>query len=122
MNGPLGSLLISWLVLAVVMWLTAAIVPGVNVRGAKGAIIVAALFGLLNACVGWLLFVAIGIGTLGLGFLLAFITRWVVNAILLKLVDAISDNLSVASFGRALLAALVMAALSAGADLLLRQI
>jgi putative membrane protein len=61
--------------------------------------------------VGWLLFVIIGIGTLGLGFLLAFVTRWVVNAILLKVTDALTDRLTIRGFGPALLAALVMSVL-----------
>jgi hypothetical protein len=50
------------------------------------------------------LFVAIGFGTLGLGFLLAFITRWLVDAIVLKIVDALSRSLEIVSFGRAFLA------------------
>lgn len=105
------SLLLSWLVLSLIIAATAAIVPGVTIRGFWGVVLVAALFGVLNVAVGWLLFTIIGIGTLGLGFLLAFVTRVVVNAILLKLVDAMTTRLSIASFGHALLAAVVMSGL-----------
>lgn len=105
------SLLLSWLVLSLIIAATAAIVPGVTIRGFWGVALVAALFGLLNVGVGWLLFTIIGIGTLGLGFLLAFVTRVVVNAILLKIVDAITPRLTIQSFGYALLAAVVMSGL-----------
>jgi putative membrane protein len=50
----------------------------------------------------------LGIASLGLGFLLAFITRWIVNAILLKLTDALTDRLNIRSFSTALLGALLI--------------
>lgn len=105
-------MLITWLVMSVAIWLTSRIVPGFRVEGVGGALWVAALFGLLHFFLGWLFFVLIGIGTLGLGFLLAFITRWIVSAIVLKITDALSTNLTIKSFGTALVAALVMSALS----------
>jgi len=105
------SLLLSWLVLSLIIAVTAAIVPGVTIRGFWGVVLVAALFGIFNVAIGWLLFTLIGIGTLGLGFLLAFVTRVVVNAILLELVDALTPRLAIASFGHALLAAVVMSGL-----------
>jgi putative membrane protein len=110
------GLLLSWLVLSVSVWVTALILPGFEVRGFWGAIKVAALFGLLNWLIGWFIFVLIGIGTLGIGFLLAFITRWIVSAILLKLTDAMSSSLKIASFGRALLAALLMSGIGTLAE------
>jgi putative membrane protein len=105
------GLLISWLLLTLAVLATAAIVPGFRIRGVGSAILVAALFGILNVLLGWLLFAVIGIATLGLGFLLAFVTRWIVNAIILKLVDGLTSRLSIRSFGTALLAALVMSGL-----------
>jgi putative membrane protein len=109
-------ILISWLLLSVSVWITALILPGFRVRGFGGALVVAAIFGLLNWAMGWLLFVAIGLGTLGLGFLLAFITRWIVDAILLKITDWATDRLEIRSFGWALAAALVMSLLGTAAD------
>jgi putative membrane protein len=108
----LTGLIISWLVLTLIVLLTAAILPGISVRGVGGALVVAALFGLLNVAIGWLLFIAIGFGTLGLGFVLAFVTRWIVDAILLKIVGAISQSITIATFGHALLAAMVMSGLA----------
>lgn len=101
---------ISWLILTVAVWIAAAILPGVHVRSLGAAVLVAAVFGILNVVIGWFLFFIIGLGTLGLGFLLAFITRWVVDAILLKLVSSMTDRFRVDSFSWAFVAALVMAA------------
>jgi putative membrane protein len=105
------GILISWALLTIVVFVTAAIVPGFYIRGFTGAVLVAALFGIVNFFLGWLLFVAIGIGTLGIGFALAFLTRWLVDAIVLQVVDALSKSLEIVSFGRAFLAAMVMSGL-----------
>lgn len=115
-------LLVSWLVLSVIVLITAAMVPGFRVRGFGGAVLVAALFGLLNLAIGWLLFVIIGIGTLGLGFVLAFVTRWIVNAIVLKLVDGLTTHLSIDGFRWALVGALCISGLSLLADIGLRAV
>lgn len=114
------SLLFAWLLMAVIVMLTAAIVPGVSVKSFGGALWVGLLFGLFNVLLGWILFVLIGLGTLGLGFVLAFATRWLVDAILLQLIAAISKSLEVVKFGRAFLAAMVISALSTVAEVLLR--
>jgi putative membrane protein len=103
--------LLEWLILSLAFWLTALIVPGFRLRGFWDAIVVAAIFGVVNFLLGTILFYVIGIATLGLGLLLSFITHWVVNAILLKLTDALSSRLEVRSFGTALIAALVMSLL-----------
>jgi putative membrane protein len=105
------ELLVSWVILSLAVWITAVVLPGFHVKGVTSAIVVAALFGVLNFLVGWIFFVVIGIATLGLGFLFAFITRWIVNAIVLKLTDALTDHLKIDSFGWAVAGALVMSAL-----------
>ncbi|MEY2931986.1 MAG: hypothetical protein RL033_2735 [Pseudomonadota bacterium] len=102
------SLLLSWLAMSVAFWLTAQLLPGFEVKGFKGALWVAAIFGVINWLIGWLLFVLLGIASLGIGFLLAFITNWIVNAILLKVTDRLSSNLIVRDFRTALLAALLL--------------
>jgi putative membrane protein len=103
------SVLISWLVLSAAFWLTAEILPGFQLRGGAGsAAVVAAVFGIINWLIGWLLFVLLGVVSLGLGFLLAFITRWIVNAILLKVTDAMSSRLDIDRFQTALLGALLI--------------
>lgn len=107
------GLLISWLILSLAVWATAAVLPGFHVRGFKSAIIVAAIFGLLNFVLGWLLFLVFTVATLGLAWLLAFITQWIINALLLKLTDRLTDHLKIDSFGWALGGALVISIVAA---------
>jgi uncharacterized membrane protein YvlD (DUF360 family) len=104
------SALWSVLVLTAAMALSAALLPGFRVRGKWGVVKVAVVFGLLNWALGKLVFVAIGLGTLGMGFLLAFATRRLVTALLLKLTDALTDTLEIDGFKTAFFAALLVSA------------
>ena len=105
------EVLVSWLILSLAVWLTAMVLPGFHVKGFGDAVIVAALFGVLNFLIGWLFFVIFTIATLGLAYLLAFITRWIINAIILVMIDSFTDRLRIDSFGWALGGALMMSAL-----------
>lgn len=108
------SLLISWCVLTFSFVVASKLIEGFELKGSLGShFFVAALFALFHAVLGRALFLAIGIGTLGIGFFLAFITRLVATAIVLKLVDAMTDKLKVKSFGTAFVAALVMSVTAA---------
>lgn len=102
------TLLLSWLILSVSVWLTALLLPGFHVRSFSTAILVAALIGVLNFFLGWLLFTVFTIATLGLAWLLAFITRWIIDAIILKLADRLTDGLTIDGFRWALAGAFVM--------------
>ncbi|HMI82630.1 MAG TPA: phage holin family protein [Polyangiaceae bacterium] len=104
-------LLVQWLILSLAFWLTAKVVPGFHVRSLGDAIVVAAVFGIVNFLLGTLLYVVLGVATLGIGFLLSLITHWIVNAILLKVTDGLTHRLEVRGFGTALIAALVMSVL-----------
>jgi putative membrane protein len=108
--------LLSWLVLSISVWVTASILPGFRVNGFRGAIKAAAIFGVLNWLLGWLIFVALGVATLGIGFLLAFITRWIVMALLLKFTDALSSSFKVDSFGIAIVGALLISGIGTLAE------
>ncbi|HYP75932.1 MAG TPA: phage holin family protein [Polyangiaceae bacterium] len=101
-------LLLTWLILAIAVFLTAAILPGFKVNGFWGAIKAAAVFGTLNWLLGWLFFVVLSIVTLGIAYLLAFITRWIIMAIILKLSDKVSSSIEIDGFGTALIGALLM--------------
>lgn len=105
------SWLLSWLILSFAVWLTAAILPGFHIKNTRSALIVALIFGILNFLLGWILFAVFTVATLGIAWLLAFITRWIINAILLKLTDALTDHLRIDNFGWALLGALIMSAI-----------
>lgn len=111
----------SWLVCALALWLTSIIIPGFTLKGVGGALKVAALFGILNWAIGWFIYGLIGIASLGLGFVFTFVTRTVVNAILLKVTDALMESLNIKGFGTAILGALSISIIGALADMALRH-
>jgi uncharacterized membrane protein YvlD (DUF360 family) len=102
-------LLLSWLLTAVALWIAAAILPGVDIEATGGALAVAAVVALLNAVLPPL------IAALRLPFMLAlgFLLVLALDAFALRLASDVVDNtFSVDNFGWALLAALVVAAVS----------
>jgi putative membrane protein len=116
------SLLLSWLILSIAVWITAAVLPGFHVKDFVSALLVAAIFGVLNFLLGWLLFAVFTVVTLGIAWLLAFITRWIINAILLMLTDRLTDRLHVDGFGWALGGALMMSAIGTVGEWLVRSV
>lgn len=116
------SLLLSWLVLSFAVWLTAVLLPGFHVKSFISAVIVAAVFGVLNFLIGWLLFALLTVVTLGLAWLLAFITRWIIDAILLIVTDRLTDHLKIDSVGWALGGALMMSVIGTLGEWLLRAV
>ena len=102
-------LLLSWILTATSLWVAAAILPGVDIKGAAGAFAVAAVVAVLNALLPPLL------AALRLPFMLAlgFVLILVLNAFVLKLAsDVLENTFVVDNFGWALLAALLVAAVS----------
>jgi uncharacterized membrane protein YvlD (DUF360 family) len=102
-------LLISWFLTAVALWVAAAILPGVHIAGVWGALAVAALVAVLNAVLPPL------VAALRLPFMLVlgFLLVLALNAFVLKLASDVLENaFKVDSFWWALLAALVVAAVS----------
>ena len=113
------ELLLTWLILSVAVWLTAMILPGFHVKSFGSAVLVAALYGVLNLLLGWLIFAVLTVATLGIAWLLAFLTRWLINALILTLTDKLTDRLTIDGFGWALGGALLMSALGTVGQLLL---
>jgi putative membrane protein len=113
-------LLIAWLILTLGILAAAKVVPGVRVPNFRDAMIAAAVFGILDVLLAKALFIIFGVVTLGLGFLFFFITFWVINALLLKLTDVLTDRLTINGFGSALLAALVISVVGALGHLVIR--
>jgi uncharacterized membrane protein YvlD (DUF360 family) len=102
-------LLLSWVITAGALWIAAAILPGVDIKGTWGALGVAAVVAALNAILPPVLAALRLPFMLALGFLLVL----ALNAVVLKLAsDLLENTFSVDSFGWALLAALVVAAVS----------
>jgi putative membrane protein len=111
----------SWLFHAVAIWLTAGFLPGFSVKGFWGAIKVAAVFGILNFLIGWLIYAILGVASLGLGFVFAIVTRTIVNTILLKLTDELSDSLEINGLAPAVLGALSISFIGTVAEMLMRH-
>ena len=109
----MAGFLLEWLILSVAFWGTAKLVPGVRLDGWKASVFVSAVYATLHLLVGWLLFAVFSIGTLGLAYLLAFVTWWIIGAIVLLLTDAFTKRFEVAGFGTALVASAALALLSA---------
>ncbi|MGD0366642.1 MAG: phage holin family protein [Acidobacteriaceae bacterium] len=108
-------LLLKWLLYAFALLVTARLVPGFHVRSIGAALIAVLVVGLLNMTLGLLLkliTLPLGILTLGLFFL-------VINALILKLASGVIPGFIVATWGAALIGALVLAVLHMLLSLLL---
>ncbi|HVJ15195.1 MAG TPA: phage holin family protein [Polyangiaceae bacterium] len=115
------GLLISWLTVAAGLWIADKLIPDFEVTGDwKSYAIVSAILGLLQFFLGWLLFLVLGVVSLGLGFLFAFVTRLIVSAIVLRIADALSSRLTIRGFVPAVLGAVVLAVTGGVVDLLRR--
>ena len=113
------GLLITWAVTAASLYAAAQLLEGMKIEGGVGThLVIAAVVGVVNAFLGTPLFLAIGVTSLGLGFLFAGLTRVFVLAVMLKLTDAMTSKLEIKSFGTALVAAFVMSVLGTGAEYL----
>ncbi len=102
-------LLVSWLLSAAALVIAAWIVPGVSVEGFGGAVVAALLIAILNAILPPLI-AALRLPAMAL---LGFVLVLVLDAVMLQIASEVApDAISVDDFGWALLAALVMAAVS----------
>ncbi len=100
-------LLVKWLLQALALLITAEIVPGFHLRSLGAALVAVVIIGLLNVTLGLLLkliTLPLGILTLGLFFL-------VINAFILKLAGNVVPGFYVATWGAALIGAIVLALL-----------
>lgn len=103
-----GQFLLTWVVSAVAVLITAKVVPGLDISGPIAALIAAAVFGLVNATVKPLLILftlPLTILTLGL-FLL------VVNAIAFGLVGYLTPGFVVSGFFPAVFGSIVLSLVS----------
>lgn len=116
------QLLISWLVLSLAFWLTARLLPGFHLKSFGSAVFVAAVFGIINTLLGWLFFGVLTIATLGIAYLLSFITRWFINAVFLSMTDKLTSGLKIDGFRWALAGSLAISLISSGIDWVLRAV
>lgn len=103
------NLMVSWFVCAVAVAITAAVLPGVDVRGGIGSYILAgAVVGVVNAVIrpfAQILALPLTVLTLGLFAL-------VVNGLMLLLASAVLDRLRVDGIGWAVLGAISVSIVS----------
>jgi uncharacterized membrane protein YvlD (DUF360 family) len=105
----LFPLIVSWLATGVALMVAAWLLPGMHIKNFGGALVIAVIVAALNAVIPPVLAALRLPATLVLGFLLVLIADAV---ILLLAADVADDVLQVDNFGWALLAALVVAAVS----------
>jgi uncharacterized membrane protein YvlD (DUF360 family) len=104
------AILIAWLSSALGLWVASRVLSGVRLASFADALWAGALLGALNWALYKFLFVLLGIFTLGLGFLFAFITSWVASALVILLAAALSSRLEVRGFLPAVITALLVSA------------
>lgn len=115
------ALLLSWITVAVGLWLADKLLPDFEITGGwKSYALVAALLGILQFLLGWLIYVVLGIATLGLGFLFSFVTRLIASAIVLLIADKLSRRLTIRGFIPALFTAVIIAVTGSVVDFALR--
>ena len=98
--------LIELLVHAGVIFLLASIIPGINIKNYGTAILVCLVIGLLNATLGMIVRFPLNLMTL---FLIKFIVRLFVTAIVIKITSKIFSGFQVSSWSAAIILAICMA-------------
>lgn len=98
----------AWLLNSVSVYATAKLLNGVEIKNFWSAVFVAAMLALVNIFIKpILLFLSLPITIITFGLFV-----WVINALLIMLVDAVIDGFKVKNFGWALLFGMVMSVIS----------
>jgi len=93
--------LLRWFLMAVAFWITSKVVPGIRIRSFGAAVAVAAVYGILNALLGkvlWFLTFPLAVISLGL----------VVNALLLWVTDKLVDEFDIDGLGALVMGSVVL--------------
>ena len=116
----LAGLLISWAVLAVAFAVTSWLLDGMDVTGGFwGYLWVSALFGIVNLLIGTVLRIL----TLPLMLLTLGLFSIFVNALLLQIVDGLSDHFTIDEFWwTAIWAAIILSIVSMILDMIVRTV
>jgi len=104
MNSPFVNLLLRWLILALGVVLSTRLVPGIHCDSGATLAVVVVLLSVFNVVLKPLLMLftlPFIVFSLGLGI-------WLINAVLFYLVGRLVDGFHVASFGSALVGALIV--------------
>ena len=112
----MSNFLVSFLIFAGAFWLVAQFLADVHIQRFTGAILGAALFGAVNALIWWFVMGEVVLVPLGIAFLVLFLTRWLVNALLFLLLDTSTEILVLKNWGTAVLAGLAITGVGAVAE------
>ncbi|MFT3926187.1 MAG: phage holin family protein [Myxococcales bacterium] len=104
------SMIIAWLSASLGLFIASRVLSGVKLASATDALWAGALLGVLQWALYKFIFLALGVATLGIGFLLWFITRWIASALVILLTSKLSSRLHVDGFFSALITAFIVAA------------
>jgi uncharacterized membrane protein YvlD (DUF360 family) len=104
------GVIMGWLTASLGLWIAAQVLRGVRLRSVADALWAGALLFVLQWAFHWLVFVVLGIATLGIGFLLWFVTDWIASAVVILLADKLSSRFEVDGFFNALVTAFIVAA------------
>ena len=113
------NFLVGWLVLSFSVSFAAALLPGVKVESMGTSIGVSAVYGLLSATFGNILFHIIGFGSWGLGYRLGFLVWWLINGMMLYITSKMISGFEIKSFKSALLMSAAVSLLGSLMNLLL---
>ena len=104
----MSGLFTRWLISAVSLLFVGYLVPGIEVKSFLNALIAAAILGILNAVVRPILVVL----TLPLTVFTLGLFLFVINAVMLLIISAITDFIHIQGFWSALVGALIMSVIS----------
>jgi putative membrane protein len=104
----MAGLLVRWAINAVALYLTTFVVPGLRVTSFGGAVLAALVLGIVNAVLRPILLLL----TLPLTILTLGLFTFVINAVMLYVVGAVTHRLIITSFLSALIGAVVLSVIS----------
>ena len=110
--------LIHILIDAGVLLIAAKLLPKVELKGFRTAIIVALMIGVLSFFLSWILTLLLNLATVGILYFLGlgFITRTIAYAIIIELADKMSKDFKTHGFISSLWLAIIMALVGAVVD------
>ena len=103
---------------SIVLLLAAKMLPKIELKGWKTAIVVALLIGILSFFLSWFLTVILNVATLGIFYFLGlgFITRIIAYAIIIEIADKLSKDFKTYGFMPSLWLAVLLALVGAIVD------
>lgn len=101
-------ILLHWILSAIAVWIVANVVPGIRVNGPAAALIAAAVIGLINATIGFILKIL----TFPLTVLTLGLFWFVINALMLELAAAFVRGFYVRNFVAAFIGAILLSIVS----------